>query len=120
MFTENQSRQLYVVNSVVTGNTEVTNASPAGAAKLKESADGKEFFFNIKGASADGLQRSDLVNKCQIMDIRATAADDMIHKMKKMEIVLDPAINSGNPVVGQDYVLSVEIKNYIALHANDE
>ena len=112
VFSENQSRQLYVVNNVVAANAEPVNA---GDAKLKETADKEEFYFNIMGATDDGLQRSDLVNKCNIMDIRATAADDMMHKMNKKEIVLDPSINGGAPIVGQDYVLNVEIKNYIAL-----
>ena len=110
MFTENQVRQLYVVNSVVTGSTEVDKNSNTGATKIKESADKKEFFFVTKGASADGVQRTDLVDKCNIMDIRATAAADMVHKMKKVKVVLNDT-----PVVGQDYILNVEIKNYIAI-----
>ena len=112
MFTEKQVRQFYVVNSVV--STEPTNASAAGATMLKQSADGKEFFFLHKGATEDGLQRSDLVNLCNIMDIRATAADDMKHKMLKKEVTLDANV-SANPVIGQDYILNVEVKNYIAL-----
>ena len=64
MFTENQSRQLYVVNNVVAANAEPVNA---GEAKMKETADNKEFFFNIMGATDDGLQRSDLINKCMII-----------------------------------------------------
>lgn len=111
MFTENQVRQLYVVNSVVTGSTEVTNASAAGATKLKSNAD--EFYFLHKGASEDGLQRTDRVNKCHIIDIRATAAADMVHKMRKIEVTLDSNV-SATPVVGQDYILNLEIKNYIA------
>lgn len=114
MFTENQVRQLYVVGSVVAGTDEVTNASAAGATKLKESADKKEFFFLHKGASEDGLQRSDLINKCNIMDIRATAADDMKHIMRKVEVTLNAGVNGGAPVVSQDYILNVIIKNYIA------
>lgn len=114
MFTENQSRQLYVVNSVVAANADPVNA---GDVKLKETADNKEFFFNIMGATDDGLQRSDLVNKCQIMDIRATAADDMVHKMKKVEVTLDSNV-SATPIVGQDYVLNVNINGYIA-NGND-
>ncbi len=117
VFTENQSRQLYVVGSVVTGN--VANA---GDTKLRQVAVGdnngapiygNEFYFQHMGATEDGLQRSDLINKCQIMDIRATAAADMVHKMKKVEIALDANV-SATPVVGQDYLLNVTIKNYIA------
>ena len=115
IFSENQSRQFYVVNSVVTGNTKVTNQSGAGAVKIGETADNKEFFFSYKGASEDGLQRSALVNKCNIMYINATAAEDMMHVMNKKKVALKPEINAGKPIVGEDYVLNVEIKNYIAI-----
>ena len=114
MFTENQSRQLYVVNSVVAANADPVNA---GDVKLKETADNKEFFFSIMGATDDGLQRSDLVDKCKIMDIRATAADDMKHIMKKVEVTLDSNV-SATPIVGQDYVLNININGYIA-NGND-
>lgn len=111
MFTENQSRQLYVVNSVVTAsNADVVNA---GDAKLKTTADGKEIFFNVMGATDDGLQRTDLIGKCNIIDIRATDAADMVHKMKKVEVTLDSNV-SATPVVGQDYVLNINIIGYIA------
>lgn len=110
MFTENQSRQLYVVNNVVAANADPANA---GDVKMKETADNQEFYFNIMGATDDGLQRSDLINKCQIMDIRATAAADMVHIMKKVEVTLDSNV-SATPIVGQDYILNVIIPNYIA------
>ena len=113
VFHENQSRQLYVVGSVVTGSTEVTNASSTGAIKVKASADGNDFFFEYKGPSADGLQRSDLIDKCNIMDIRATDAADMMHKMKKVEVTLDSNV-SATAIVGQDYILNVEVRGFIA------
>ena len=115
VFSENQVRQFYVVNSVVTGSTEVTNQSAVGATKIKESADGKQFYFTHKGASDDGLQRTDVVDKCNIMSICATDADDMKHIMMKKKVALDANINGGAPIVGEDYVLNVEIKNYIAI-----
>ena len=114
MFTENQVRQFYVVESVVKGTAKITNASDAGATKMGETADGKEFYFVYKGASEDGLQRTDLVAYCNIMDIRATAAEDMAHKMRKLELTLNSKVNEGKPIVGEDYVVTVNIKNYVA------
>lgn len=123
IFSENQSRQLYVVKSVVSGNTEVTNQSAAGATKLKEvmvdaNTPGKEFFFAYKGPSSDGLQRSDLINKCNIIDIRATDAADQKHVMMKKKVALKSTVNSGNPILGEDYVLDVEIKSYLSPDIN--
>lgn len=113
IFTEKQSRQLYVVNSLAAANAEVTNTDAAGKFKMKKTQDG-ELYFKVKGATADGLQRSDLITKKNIIHVTATAASDMEHKMHKKEVVLKSDVNGGNPVVGQDYILTVEIKNYVA------
>lgn len=112
MFTENQVRQFYVVNSV--GNA-VNNSSAAGTAKVVVAPGDQEFYMLYKGPAADGLQRSDLVKFCNIMDIRATEASEMEHKMKKVKVTLDSSVNGGAPIVGQDYVLNVDILNYIAI-----
>lgn len=128
MFTENQSRQLYVATSTsadviapvqVDGNATPAvkatdlKAKSAGACQFIINADGNEAYFNYKGASDDGLQRSDLIKKCNVMDVRLTDAADMKHKMKKFEVVLNSSV-SATPVVGQSYLLNINIKNYIA------
>ena len=71
-------------------------------------------YLMYKGPSDDGLQRSDLIKKCNVIDVRLTAAADQKHIMKKVEVTLNSAV-SATPIVGQDYVLNVDIKNYIAL-----
>ena len=117
MFTENQVRQFYVTNSnavAPTGNNP-TNASNAGAMKLVVKGD--EAYFLYKGPSDDGLQRSDLIKKCNVMDVRVTDAADLVHKKKKVEVALDSNV-SATAIVGQDYIMNVEICNYIALDVN--
>jgi hypothetical protein len=114
MFTENQSRQLYVatatsadviapvqVDGSATPAVKATDlkAKSAGACQFIISADGNEAYFNYKGASDDGLQRSDLIKKCNVMDVRLTDAADMKHKMKKFEVTLNSSV-SATPVVG--------------------
>ena len=113
MFTENQSRQLYVVTDNAADAAAIKESPAAGKIALGETSDGKELFFVHQGATDDGLQRSDLVNKCNIMSISATAAADMAHKKSKYEITLDANV-SANPIVGQAYILNIIIKNYIA------
>jgi hypothetical protein len=107
MFTENQSRQLYVVKNVT------STVGAAGDIYLKNSAVEPEFCFLYKGPSDDGLQRSDLIKKCNIMDVRATVAADMVHKKKKVEVTLDSNVSS-TAVLGQDYVLNIIVHGYIA------
>lgn len=131
MFTENQVRQFYVIP---TGSADTTNvkeptkivtgtsgtypadlsALAAGACQFVINPSGDEAYMLYKGPSSDGLQRSDLLKKCNITDVRFTDAGDLKHKMKKVEIALDSNV-SATPIVGQDYILNVEIKNYIAI-----
>lgn len=113
MFTEKQVRQFYVTNSNAVGpaGDNPTNASNAGAMKFVASGDVAYFLY--KGPSDDGLQRSDLLKKCNIMSVNLTDAWDMVHVMKKVEVTLDSNV-SATPVVGQDYILNIEVKNYIA------
>lgn len=126
MFTENQVRQFYVLGAdkaieayakdPETPNTDApTNASDTGAMQLVTGDN--EAYFLYKGPSADGLQRTDLIKKCNVMDVRITDARDMLHPMRKLEVALDSNVSS-SPVVGQDYILNVEIKGYITNGTN--
>ena len=123
MFTVNQVRQFYVTNSnavapndAASPGADPTNASSAGAMKLVVKGD--EGYFLYKGPSDDGLQRTDLIKKCNVMDVRVTDAADLKHKMKKVEVTLATLNGSATPIVGQDYILNVNIHNYIAMDYN--
>ena len=129
MFTENQVRQFYVIP---TGNADTTNVkeptkivtgtSGTYPADLKALADGAcqfvvaptgdEAYLMYKGP-LDGPQRSDIIKKCNVVDVRFTDATDLVHKNKKAVVTL-----AATPVVGQDYVLNVSIHNYVALDYN--
>ena len=134
MFTENQVRQFYVVP---TGNADTTNVkeptkivtgtSGTYPADLKALADGAcqfvvapagdEAYLMYKGP-LDGPQRSDLIKKCNVIDVRFTDAADMVHKNKKAVLTLDSSLISSSTVAEGEYVLNIEIKNYIALGYN--
>lgn len=125
MFTENQVRQFYVATSTaadviapvqVDSSHAATDlkAKSAGACQFVINNTGDEAYLMYKGPSADGLQRSDLIKRCNVVDVRLTDAADLVHKMKKYEVTLNSSVSS-TAVVGQDYVINVEIKNYIAL-----
>ena len=124
-FTENQVRQFYVATA--TGNDVIAplqvdsthaatdlKAKSAGACQFIINPDGDTAHLNYKGPSDDGVQRSDILKKCNIISVNLTDAADMKHKMKKCEVTLNSSVSS-TAVTGQDYVLNVEIKNYIAI-----
>lgn len=113
MFTENQVRQFYVCsNPVAPSGSNPTNASNTGAMKFLVKGD--EAYFLYKGPSEDGLQRTDLIKKVNVMDVRLTDAADLLHIKKKVEVTLATLNGSAAPIVGEDYVLHVQILNYVA------
>ena len=122
MFTENQVRQFYVGTSTagdvfepveVDSSTSATDlkAKSVGACQFVLGPNKDEFYLSYKGPNDDGVQRSDLIKLCNIIDVRCTGAKDMKHKMKKVEVAL---VSGTTPIVGQDYVLNVTIHNYMA------
>lgn len=123
MFTENQSRQLYVATSTaadVIAPVQVDSSHAAtdlkaksnGACQFVINPTGSEFYLTYKGPQ-DAPQRSDLVDKCKVMDVRLTDAADLKHTMKKVEVALDSNV-SATAVAGQDYILNIFIRGYIA------
>lgn len=136
MFTENQVRQFYVVPTGSADTTNVKepvkvdgNASPAvkaadlsglatGACQFVVNNAGDEAYMLYKGPSTDGFQKSDLIKRCNVVDVRFTDATDMVHKNKKAVITLDSSLISSSKVAEGEYVLNIEIKNYIALGYN--
>lgn len=124
MFTEKQVRQFYVATSTSsdviapikadsTHKATDLSGKSAGACQLITNPEGDTMYMLYKGPSEDGLQRSDLIKKCNITAVSFTDAADMKHKMLKKEITLDSNV-SATPIVGQDYILNIEVTGYIA------
>lgn len=119
VFSTNQVRQLYVVNTVQ-GTAQQTDgvvsaSDAAGTIALKTDAKGKNLFFQYKGA--DNVMRSDLINIDNILHINAVGADDdsQKHYLKQAVVKLDSSVNSGNPIAGQDYILRICINPYVGM-----
>lgn len=111
-FSVNQVHQLYVIsgyNTTVAANSAV---GTIGAVKTVDDLRGKEVFFSYKGA--ESVLTSDFIQIHNIGYAKAIPASQMVTVMKKVEVTLDPTINSGAPVSGQDYVLSINFKNFFS------
>lgn len=112
MYSENQSRQLYVV-------TANSDSKPTTAGNAQLVINGDEAYFLYKGPSDDGLQRSDLIKKCNVMSVSLSAATDLAHNNKKAVITFNPnLISSSSVTVGGDYILNVDIHSYVAMDYN--
>lgn len=116
-FSTNQSHHLYVVIPGTNGGfqTTVTSTSPAGTiggVKTVDDLRGKEVFFNYKGA--ESVLTSDFIQIPNIGYAKAIKAADMVTVMKRVEVTLDSTVNEGEPVSGQDYVLSINFRNFFS------
>lgn len=115
-FSTNQARQLYVAKELKAPNVISTDA--AGSIAVKSDTAKNHLYFEYMGAG--GMLRSDLIDIKSIMHAKATDADDLAHKLAKYKVVLDPNVNGGSPVAGQDYLLRITFRNYIGLSEEDQ
>lgn len=103
----NQVRQLYVVKAV-------KDVAPTdkGDVFVKKGLNDK---IIVQQVGEGGLVASDAFSADTLIDCKVTEANAMATKLKQAVIQLDLAVNSGNPVAGQDYILDVIVSNYIAM-----
>ena len=105
-FSVHQVRQLYVANAYKTNLAALNNAGDITVAKTKE---GDAMYFQYMGALLDKM-RSDLIKVDNITNLTATKAEDIATKLKGYTLTLDPKVNGGQPVAGQDYILSLAFR----------
>ncbi len=111
-FSVNQVHQLYVASAYKATVDKTDAVGTLGAFKKIEDALGDQIMFLYKGA--DSVLRSDFIQIKNIGYGKAIAAADMAIKMKKVKVVLDPNVNGGAPISGQDYILGINFKNFFS------
>lgn len=111
IYSVNQVRHLYVANKLST--TKVVPTSTIGTIRPVADNAKTHLYFEYKGAT--DLMRSDLIPIENIMYAKATKAADLKKKATEVTVKLDSNINGGQPVAGQDYLLNINIKQYIGM-----
>ena len=111
-FSVNQVHHLYVAKGYnATVNAE-SAAGTIGGVKTVDDIRGKEVYFNYKGV--ESVLTSDFIQIHNIGYAKAIKAADMVTVMKKVKIALKSDVNGGNVVSGQDYVMSIDFKNFFS------
>lgn len=110
-FGSNQVRHLFIANGTVaeTSVAHLAKTATVGTIKANKTLEG-ELYVEYMGAK--GILRSDLIKVDQILSTCVTPAVKMARPIAKKGIFLSPNVNSGSPVTGQDYVVTVEFKNF--------
>lgn len=97
VFSTNQAKHLFVV-------------SDKYRATAYKTADNKSFYINYDGPG--GLVRSDLIKVDNVKYANLTSGSSMRTPIKMTTISLDPEVNEGNPIIGQDYIVTINFRNY--------
>lgn len=113
-FSVHQVRQLYVANAYKDSLAALTNAGDIFVDKK-----GNDMYFQYMGALGDKM-RSDLIKVENISYLKVTKAEDMAVKLKGYTLTLDPKVNGGAPVAGQDYILRLAFREFIGMSEADQ
>lgn len=115
-FSVHQVRQLYVANAY---KDNLAALKDAGDITVVKEAKDSAIYFQYMGALLDKM-RSDLIKIENITSLTATKAEDMAVKLKGYSLVLDPKVNGGQPVAGQEYILRLAFREFIGMSEADQ
>ena len=117
VFSTNQVRHFYAAKAV--GEAKLTTDSEAGAIRPVADKTKETIYFEYKGSG--GLMRSDLINKDSIIWARHTPATDKSQNrpLKKATVILNPDVNEGKVIPGQDYILRIAFRQFAGMSDED-
>ena len=102
---DNQFRNLYVMKAYKASESAIT---AVGDATLKVDT-AKNLMYLVYKDTEDTLT-SDIINIKNLLYVKSNKAADMARKLNSQLVTL-----KADPVSGQDYVLNVEVRNFVAL-----
>ena len=102
---DNQFRNLYVMKAYKASESTI---SAVGDATLKVDT-AKNLMYLVYKDTEDTLT-SDIINIKNLLYVKSNKATDMARKLNSQSVTL-----KADPVSGQDYVLNVEVRNFVAL-----
>lgn len=116
-FSTNQFRHLYVAKSV---KNDTTISPLATAGDIAVVADTNKSHVYFQYMSPGGLVRSDLIDIKNISYLKGVDPSSMKKTLKAFKVTLNPEVNGGAPISGQDYILRIAFSNYIGLSEEDQ
>ena len=102
---DNQFRNLYVMKAYKASESAI---SAVGDATLKVDTV-KNLMYLVYKNTEDTLT-SDIINIKNLLYVKSNKATDMARKLHSQSVTIN-----ADPVSGQDYVLNVEVRNFVAL-----
>lgn len=114
VFSINQVRQLYVAKAC-----KKNTATLATAGDIVPKADTAKTTLYFQSMSPAGIVASDKIDIKNIISAKATASEDLAHKLVRYSVTLDTNVADA-PVAGQNYILRLAFRQYIGLSEEDQ
>ena len=102
---DNQFRNLYVMKSYKASESVI---SAVGDLTLKVDTAKSNVYLVYK--DTEDTLTSDIINIKNLLYVKSNKATDMARKLHSQSVTINE-----NPISGQDYVLNVEVRNFVAL-----
>jgi len=113
VFSQNQVQQLYVARAYKSGA--LVPSDTLGTIRAHSDSAKTHLYFQHVGAG--GIVRSDLIGLDKIMNATVTPSAKMAYSYKKSLLTVDPNVGL---VVGQDYQVRLEFRNFIGMSDEDQ
>lgn len=107
VFSTNQNRHLYVAKFYNASVDDTSEVGTIGGVKVVDGA----LYFKYKGP--EGTLKSDHIQLKNLDYAKAFKAKDMATPLKSVKITLDPEVNGGAVVAGEDYILRISFRQWI-------
>lgn len=104
----NQAKQLFVATSY---NSNIDTATTPGTIFAKKSANGEDIILKYINAKGEHVG-SGVIPVANIMHVTSKSAEAERKYLKKWTVVFNPAVNSGAPKAGENYILNVSVGSY--------
>lgn len=114
-FSTNQVRQFYVANATCDEAKSSISAMTSVGDWMVVYDDDVDYssYLLIKGADGTIL-RSDAIRPSSAV-AQVTSASSLARALKVATVTLDSNVNNGEPVAGQDYIVRVNVRQYVGL-----
>ena len=122
-FSTNQVRHLYVCKNLVTEKNQFKAPGDFMVATPDITKTGdvdKVVYFKVWGADKDQPLKSDYIPVRNINYIKAVKAVDMRVPMKKVKVTLSSDVNEGKPIIGEDYILRINLRQFYGMSDQDQ
>lgn len=119
VFSTNQVRHLYVATALGTADAKTKKMQETTVGAILPAADEAKKFLYFEYQGHGGRMRSDLIDITTAKYVKRTPAAKLATKLQKATVKLSNAVNGGELIPGQDYILRIVFHQFAGMSDED-